>query len=148
MKPFEANRGTALEKLSTESPSYQVGWLVALFAAHSNYDALALADNGVLLHNGKSRQRISYLSIGKGIALEPGFFWDVLAIHLENGKVIRVGGVSKKQSLRLQTGLNRAVKHFLTEFYQRIVPEMQAASRQACVLFSGNRYIRKAVARQ
>jgi DNA helicase-4 len=148
MKPFKANTGSILEKLSTESASYRLGWLAALFAAHSHYDALALADDGILLNNRKLRQRLSYLSIGKGIALEPGFLWDVLAIHLENGKVIRVGGVSKKQSLRLQTGLNRVVRHFLTEFYQRLVPEIQAASRQAHILFSGNRYIRKGVARQ
>ncbi|MGZ8907351.1 MAG: hypothetical protein ACXW1U_16715 [Methylobacter sp.] len=148
MKLVKSNKGAVLGKPSTESPSYQVDWLAALLASHSNYDSFASADDGVLLNSGKSQQRISYLSIGKGIALEPGFFWDVLAIHLENGEVIRVGGISKKQSHRLQTGLNRAAGHFLTNFYQHIVPEIQSASRQARILFSGNRYIRKAVARQ
>jgi DNA helicase-4 len=137
-----------LKRASTYPLNYRIGRLAALFAAHSNYDSISSVDDDVLLNNGKTQQQISYLSIGKGVALEPGIFWDVLAFHLENGKVIRVGGISKKQSYRLQTGLNRAVRHFLTKFYQDIVPEVQAASRQARILFSGNRYIRKAVARQ
>jgi len=137
-----------LKRASTYLLNYRIGWLAAFFAAHSNYDSISSVDDGVLLNNGKTQQQISYLSIGKGVALEPGIFWDVLAFHLENGEIIRIGGIGKKQSQYLQAGLDQTARRYLSEFFQRMVPEIQAASRQARVLFSGNRYIRKAVARQ
>lgn len=137
-----------MKRALTYPLNYRIGRLAALFAAHSDYDSFSLAKDGVLLNRGKSQQRISYLSIGKGIALEPGFFWDVLAIHLENGEITRIGGIRKKQSKLLQAGLNQTARRYLSEFFQRMVPGIQAASRQARVLFSGNRYIRKAAARQ
>lgn len=127
---------------------YRIGWLAALFAAHSDYDSFSTNGDGILLNSGKKEYRISHLSIGKAIALEPGLFWDVLAIHLENGEIIRVGGIDKRQSQRLQTGINRVVRNYLTDFYHKLVPEITAAFQQARVLFSGNRYIRKVAARQ
>ncbi len=137
-----------MKKPSTSPLNYRIGRLAALFAAYSNYDSFSSVKDGVLLYSGKSQQRISHLSIGKGVALEPGLFWDVLAIHLEDGEIIRVGGIGKKQSSSLQAGLNREARSFLTDFYHRMVPEIHNASRQARVLFFGDRYIRKAAARQ
>jgi DNA helicase-4 len=137
-----------LKNPSPESSSYRVGWLAALFASHSNYESLSYGKDGILLTNGRDRKNVSYLAIGAGVVVEQGFFWDVLAFHLENGEMIRAGGVGKKQSRRLQAGLNQACRVYLAAFYQRLAPEITAAYRQAKVLFSGNRYIRKAVARQ
>jgi DNA helicase-4 len=137
-----------LKSPSPESSSYRVGWLAALLASHSNYESLSYGKDGILLTNGRDRMNVSYLTIGAGVMVEQGFFWDALVFHLENGDMIKVGGVGKKQSCRLQAGLNQACRAYLAAFYQRLAPEITAAYRQAKVLFSGNRYIRKAVARQ
>ncbi|CCE25784.1 Helicase IV (plasmid) [Methylotuvimicrobium alcaliphilum 20Z] len=138
----------SLKKPSTSPLSYRTGWLAALFAAHSDYDSFSTIKDGVLLNSGDGQRRISHLGIGKGVALESGFFWDVLAIYLEDGEIIRVGGINKKKSLLLQAGLNRAYRQYLSEFYQRMAPEIDDSSRQARTLFDGKRYIRKAAARQ
>lgn len=137
-----------MKKSPPTTASYPISWLASLFAADSKYDSFSVVDDGILLMDGLIRKNVPYLAIGTGIAVEPGFFWDVLAVHLENGKIIRIGGINKKQSRRLKAGLDKATQHYLVEFYQRLVPEIQTAFQQAQVLFSGHRYIRQAVARQ
>ena len=137
-----------MKKASTTPSSYRIGWIASLFAVHCDYDSFFVVDDGILLVNGRTRKSVSYLAIGPGIAVEPGYFWDVLAVHLENGKIIRVGGISKKQSRRLQAVLDNASRLYLAEFYQRLALEIKTAFQQAQVLFSGNRYIRQAVVRQ
>ncbi|WP_160171879.1 hypothetical protein [Methylobacter tundripaludum] len=93
---------------SIEPLGYRVSWLASLFAFNSDYESFSLADDGILLAGGESAQtKISYLAIGPGIAIERGYFWDVLAIRLENGEMLRFGGVAKKQSGQLQTALNQ-----------------------------------------
>jgi DNA helicase-4 len=110
-----------LKTKSTEPLSYRIGWLAALFAAHSDYESFSLADDGILLANVKSAQnRIPYLAIGSGITIERGYFWDVLAIHLENGEMLSFGGVAKKQSGWLQTALNDHCHNYNKAFYQRL----------------------------
>jgi DNA helicase-4 len=124
-----------LKKSPPTTASYPISWLASLFAADSKYDSFSVVDDGILLMNGLIRKNIPYLAISTGIAVERGLFWDVLAIHLENGKIIRIGGINKKQSRRLKAGLDKATQHYLVEFYQRLVPEIQTAFKQAQVLF-------------
>lgn len=74
---------------------YRIGWLAALFAAHSDYDSFSVVDDGILLADGKSApNKIPYLAIASDITIEPGYFWDVLTIHLEDQQVMRFGGVA------------------------------------------------------
>ena len=128
--------------------SYQIGRLAALFASHVNHESLSLEDDGILLQTGETKLRISHLAIGSGIVLESGYFWDVLAFHLENNKTIRMGGIGKKRSKRLQTDLQQANRQYLHDFYQRLVPEIESAYQQAHSWFSGDRYIRRIAVRQ
>ncbi|WP_305906743.1 UvrD-helicase domain-containing protein [Methylomarinum sp. Ch1-1] len=129
--------------------NYRIGRLAALFAAHCDYQSFAISDDGILLFGrDNARDKISHLSIGRGGALEPGYFWDVLEIHLENGDLIRIGGINKKQSSRFLVGLNKTYRAYLRDFYQGLAPQIQAASEQARGLLSGRRYIRRGLARQ
>jgi DNA helicase-4 len=137
-------------KLKLTAPSsYRIGWLAALFASYSDYEAFSLADDGILLIRGKSTlSKISYLAISSDIAIRRGYFWDILIIHLEDGQLLKFGGVEKKQSKPLQMALNQHSLRYLNAFYQKIEPNLQLACQQARVLFSRQRYIRHAVARQ
>ena len=102
----------------TEPLNYRIGWLATLFASHSDYESFSLADEEILLVGGESAlNKIPYLSIGTGIAIERGYFWDVLTIHLENGEMLRFGGVAKKQSGWLQTALNDHCHNYNKAFY-------------------------------
>jgi len=98
---------------------------------------------------GESAQnRISYLAISPDIAIESGYFWNALVIPLENGDELRFSGVAKKKSGALQKALNHHCRSHIKAFYQRMVPDLQHAYQQAHVLFSGQRYIRYAIAQQ
>lgn len=133
----------------TEVISYRTGRLASLFASHSDYESFSLVDDEIILAGGASgRDRISYLTIGPGITIERGYFWDVLAIHLENGEILRFGGVAKNQSGALQTALNHHSSRHIRTFYQRLALDLQKAYRTAGVLFSGQHYIRYTVAQQ
>ena len=106
---------------STELLSYRIGWLAALFASYSEYESFSLAEDGILLAGGESAEnKIPYLAIGSGIVIERGYFCDVLAIHLENGEILRFGGVAKKQSGSLQTALSQHCHSYIKAFYQRL----------------------------
>lgn len=129
--------------------SYRVSWLASLFASRSIYRTLSLVDDGVVLTGSKSAQnRISYLAISPDITVEQGYFWNALVIPLENGDVLRFSGVAKKKAGQLQAALNYHCRSYIEVFYQRLVPDLQLAYRQARVLFSGQRYIRYAVAQR
>ncbi len=127
---------------------YRISRLAALFASHADHDSLSLAEDGIILHKGKTTVRIAHLTIGSRIVLEPGYFWDVLAFHLENSETVRMGGIAKKRSKRLQTDLQQANRQYLHDFYQRLVPEIESAYQQARSWFSGDRYIRRIAVRQ
>ena len=88
------------------------------------------------------------MAVNPDITVEQGYFWDVLLIPLENGDLLRFSGVAKKQSGPLQIALNQGCHRYLKGFYQRIEPNLQQAYQQAKVLFSGQRYIRYALAQQ
>ncbi|MGZ8955624.1 MAG: UvrD-helicase domain-containing protein [Methylovulum sp.] len=128
---------------------YRVSWLASLFASTSEYRSLSLTDDGIVLMGGKSAQnRISYLAISPDITIESGYFWNALVIPLENGDELRFSCVAKKKSGALQKGLNHHCHSHIKAFYQRMVPDLQHAYQQARVLFSGQRYIRYAIAQQ
>ena len=78
-----------MKKPPTATARYPISWLASLFAAHCDYDSFSVVDDGILLMDGLVRKDVPYLAIGTGIVVERGLFWDVLAVHLENGKIIR-----------------------------------------------------------
>lgn len=132
---------------SIKPVGYRVSWLASLFA--SNYQSLSLADDGIVLAGRESAQNwISYLTISPDITVEQGYFWNALVIPLENGDVLRFRGVGKKKSGSLQKALNHHCRSYIKAFYQHIAPDFQQAFQQARILFSGQRYIRYAVAQQ
>jgi DNA helicase-4 len=115
----------------------------------SNYQSLSLADDGIVLTGSKSAQnRISYLAISPDITVEQGYFWNALVIPLENGGILRFSGVAKKKSGSLQQLLNQHCRSYIKGFYERLVPDLQQAYQQARILFSGQRYIRYAIAQR
>ncbi len=128
--------------------SYRIGRLAVLFASHVNHESLSLEDDGILLQTGETILRIAHLAIGSGIVLKSGSFWDVLVFHLENNKTVRMGGIGKKRSKRLHAELQQANRHYLSDFYQHLVPEIQNAYQQAHSWFSGERYVRRISVRQ
>jgi len=138
-----------LRTKSIKPLGYRISWLASLFASNSGYKSLSLADDGIVLAGGESAQtRVPYLTISLGITVEQGYFWDVLVIPLESGDSLRFSGVAKKQSKPLQIALAQHCHTAIKTFYQRSVPDLQQAYQQAGILFSGQRYIREAVARQ
>ena len=127
--------------------SYRVGWLASLLA--STYRSLSLADDGIVLVGDQSAQnRISYLAISPEITIEQGFIWNTLVIPLQNGDSLRFSGVAKKKAGQLQATLNHQCRSSIEAFYQLLIPDLQQAYQQARVLFSGQRYIRHAVAQR
>ncbi|MDD5411586.1 MAG: UvrD-helicase domain-containing protein [Methylobacter sp.] len=134
---------------SIKPVSYRLSWLASLFASISDYKSLSLADDGILLTGGESgHNRISYLAVNPDIMVKQGFFWNVLLIPLGNGDILRFKGVAKKESESLQKALNNQYRSYIKAYYQRIAPDFQQAYQQARVSFSGQRYIRYAVAQQ
>jgi DNA helicase-4 len=69
-----------------------------------------------------------------------------LVIPLENGDTLHFKGVAKKQAGQLQTMLIHRCCAFIKVFYQHLEPDLEQAYQQARILFSGQRYIRYAVA--
>ncbi|MCK5354349.1 MAG: UvrD-helicase domain-containing protein, partial [Methyloprofundus sp.] len=128
---------------------YQVGYLASLFARHSAYQSLSCTKDGILLSgtNGKPT-KIPYLAISKGIVIEQGIFWSVLAIHLDNGHTQRLGGINKKQIAALQTTLNHLIRRYIKLFYQSLGTQIQQAYQQALPLFFNNQYVRYPIAEQ
>lgn len=134
---------------SKEPLKYQVGCLAALFASNTDYQSFSLTDDGVTLSgHEEGLDNIPYLAIGVGIAIEQGYFWNRLAIHLEDGNILRLGGISKKKIGLLQTTLNQSYRAYIRTFYQGLTPNIQQAYQQAQLLFFNNDYIRQPIAQQ
>ena len=95
-----------------------------------------------------AQNKSSYLNIKLDITVERGFFWDVLVIPLESGDTLCFSGMAKKQSKSLQAALTEHRQNYIKVFYQDIAPDVQQAYQQALLSFSGQRYIRYAVAQQ
>jgi len=138
-----------LKTKSSESIKYQVGWLATLFASNTDYQSISLANDSVILSGHKDGlNKVPYLAIGAGVAIEQGVFWNVLAIYLEDGNIQRLGGISKKKIGLLQTTLNHSYRAYISEFYQGLTPNIQQAYQQAQLLFFNNDYIRYPIAKQ
>jgi len=134
---------------SKDCLKYQVGWLTALFASNTDYQSISLANDGVILSGHKEGlNKLPYLAVGAGAAIEQGFFWNVLVIHLEDGNILRLGGISKKKIGLLQTTLNHSFRAYIGAFYQGLIPNIQQAYQQARRLFFTNDYIRHPIAKQ
>ncbi|NOR71449.1 MAG: AAA family ATPase, partial [Methylomarinum sp.] len=134
---------------SKEPLKYQVGWLAALFAPQTDYHSFSLTDDGIILSGHKDGlNKVPYLAIGVGVAIEQGFFWNILAMHLEDGKLLRLGGISKKKIGWLQTTLNHSYRAYIRAFYQALTPNIQQAYQQAQLLFFNDDYIRHPIAKQ
>ncbi len=126
---------------------YRPGWLARLFAPHCGYLYFNFSSDRLFISRGKSiSSQIPFLSIGLGVAVERGLFWHSLAIHLDNGEIRRLGGINKKRCSQFQVQLNQAYRKHVTEVYRQLTPEIQQAHRQAQVMLSGRKYIRKDVA--
>jgi len=138
-----------LRTKSKEPLKYQVGWLAALFASNTDYQSISLADDSVILSGHEDGlNKVPYLAIGVGVAIEQGFFWNILAVHLEDGNILRLGGISKKKIGLLQNTLNHSYRTYIREFYQGLTPNIQQAYQQAQLLFFNNDYIRHPIAKQ
>lgn len=127
---------------------YQTSFLARTFAAHAlAYRSLAVARQGIVLLGHETRT-IPFLRIAAGIAIERGYFWDALAIYLEDGQIVRFGGISKKKAGSLQVELNHRTRNHIRNYYQAMIPDLRQACEQAQALFHGQRYIRHATAMQ
>jgi len=134
---------------SKDPLKYQVGWLAALFAPNTDYQSISLANDGVIISRHKEGlNKLPYLAVGAGVAIEQGVFWNVLAIHLEDGNILRLGGISKKKIGLLQTTLNHSFRAYIGVFYQGLIPNIQQAYQQAQALFFTDDYIRHPIAEQ
>ncbi len=102
----------------------------------------------ILSRTDKGLDKIPYLTIGSGIAIERGYFWNVLAIHMEDGNILRLGGIKKKKTGQLQSTLNHLSRSYIRAFYQRLTPDIQQAYQQAQLLSFNNDYIRHPIAQQ
>ena len=143
-----SKRYIILRTTSIKTLSYRVSWLASLFASKPAYESLALTSNGILFSGKSAQNNIPYLDIRLDVTVGRGFFWDVLVIPLESGNTLRFRGVAKKQSKLLQIALTQHCQNYIKVFYQGIAPDFQQAYQQALLLFSGQRYIRYAVAQQ
>jgi DNA helicase-4 len=134
-----------LKTKSINPISYRISWLASLFA--SSYQSISLANHELVLVGGQAAQNsISYLAISPDITVVQGYFWNTLVIPLENGDTLYFKGVAKKQAGQLQTMLIHRYCAFIKVFYQHLEPDLEQAYQQARILFSGQRYIRYAVA--
>ena len=93
-----SKRYIILRTTSIKPLSYRVSCLASLFASESDYESLALTNNGILFTGKSTQNNIPYLDIRLDITVGRGFFWDVLVIPLESGNTLRFSGVAKKQS--------------------------------------------------
>ncbi len=130
--------------------SYQLNSLAQWFASHSQYRTLKLGKAGLILNDSNHHQhQIAFLAIEPSIAIESGWFWDVLVIHQENGTIFRFGGVTKNQSRQLQALLNQHIEAHLRRYYQQYLePALIQAVQDARDLFSRRHYIRRGQAAQ
>ncbi len=129
--------------LSSYQPSQWAKW----FANDRRFHAFDL-DQEMLLLTDKFQKKHQHhvLSIQLDIDIESGWFWDTLLISQIDGQTLRFGGVGKKQSALLQVSMKRHVNQRIQRFYQEFAPVLIQAAQEARLIFSGQRYIRRAMA--
>ncbi|BCG62539.1 MAG: DNA helicase IV [Methyloprofundus sp.] len=130
----------------TAAIRYKIGWLAKLFASHSDYSSFSTDTDNIVIAG--AQQNIPFIAIGTDIAIERGIFWNRLAIHLDDGGVIRLGGIGKQQVASLHVQLNHATRLAIRHFYSQLIPAIQQAEQQAQLLFQNNSYIRYPQAQQ
>ncbi|WP_081917977.1 UvrD-helicase domain-containing protein [Methylobacter sp. BBA5.1] len=138
---------------STSKPAdtltYRINLWARLLASNSRYHSFELSnDNLVFVAPNNSKNQIDILSIASGVIINSGWFWDVLTLHLEDGQILRFGGVSKALSKQLQSQLNSRIHDYIRRFYQWFESALYQASQEAKLLFSDHRYIRHTTAHQ
>lgn len=134
---------------TTNLMSYQLGYWAKCFASHNQFQAFTLDEDTLSFCDKNNRKHtISPLSIHSQIAVESGWFWDVLVVNFENGQNIRFGGVSKEQSTQILQLLNQFAANHIERFYQQFSPALKQAAQEARLFFSGKQYIRYCITEQ
>lgn len=134
---------------TTTPSSYQLSFWARQFASNSRFHAFKCTDNSLAFIDGNGQQqKIECLAVESNITSESGWFWDALVLQLEDGQVLRFGGVSKALSKPLQSNLNNHIQRAIQRFYQQFNPALAQAAQEAKLLFSGHHYIRYAIAHQ
>lgn len=128
-------------------PRYQLSQWAKWFANDRHFHAVALDQEALVLTDKfQKKHQHHVLSIQPVIGIESGWFWDTLLISQIDGQTLRFGGVEKKQSALLQVSMKRHVHQRIQRFYQEFAPALIQAAREARLIFSGQRYIRRAQA--
>ncbi|MGZ4957229.1 MAG: UvrD-helicase domain-containing protein, partial [Methylobacter sp.] len=132
---------------TTKLSSYRLSFRARWFASNSRFHAFECTDNSLVFIDGNGQQQeIKYLAVDPDIAIESGWFWDVLVIQQDDGQVLRFGGVKKTLSKPLQSNLNSHIQRAIQSIYQQFNPALAQAAQEAKLLFSGHHYIRHAIA--
>jgi DNA helicase-4 len=134
---------------TTTPSSYQLSFWARWFASNRRFHSFKFIDESLLFIDGNGQQqKIECLAVAPDIAIEFGWFWDVLVIQQEDSQALRFGGVSKSLSKPLQSTLNSHIQRSIQCFYQQFEPALNQAAQEAKLLFSGHHYIRHAMAHQ
>lgn len=134
---------------TTKLSSYQLSLQARWFASNNRFHAFKfIEDSLVFIDGSRQQQKIECLAVDPDIAVESGWFWDVLVIQQDEGQILRLGGVSKALSKPLQSNLNSHIQRAIQRFYQQFNPALAQAAQEAKLLFSGHHYIRYAIAHQ
>ena len=134
---------------TTNLSSYQLSFWTRWFASKNRFHSFkCFDDNLVFIDGGGQQQHVYCLAVDPDIAIESGWFWDVLVVPLQNGEVLHFGGIKKSQSQQLQLALISHVSSHIKRFYQQFEPALKKAARDAKFLFTGQHYICHAIADQ
>jgi len=133
---------------TTNKLAYQINQWAAVFK-RNNYHAFELDNRGVVfIYSKMQKHRIDFLNMSSDIVIDAGWFWDTLIITQVDGQCVRFGGVSKNQTKKLHSELNHSIRSYLHNFYQQFERALFQATQEAKLLFSGQHYIRYAIADQ
>ncbi len=129
------------------APSYQLSQWAKWFANDRHFHAFSLDQETLeLTDKFQKKHQHNVLSIEPAIGIKSGWFWNTLLISQIDGQNIRLGGIDKKQSALLQVSIKRHVHQSIQYFYQEFATALIQAAQEAKLIFSGQRYIRRALA--
>ena len=131
----------------TDKLTYQISLWASLFASNNDYQSLELTNGKIeCTDSNNNRYHIDILSIESGVIIHPGWFWDILVFHQQDGPIFHFGGIGKSVSQPLQAKLNNHIRRYVQHFYQQFEPALNQAAQEAKLLFTGHYYIRHATA--
>jgi len=134
---------------TTALSSYKLSFWARWFASKSRFHSIKCIDDSlVFIEGGGQQKHIECLAVDSDIAIQFRWFWDVLVVPLRNGEVLHFGGIKKSQSQQLQLTLSSHVSSQIKRFYQQFESALKKAARDAKFLFTGQHYIRHAIADQ